>query len=360
MVARMAERSPVDVLLVSPGTTAGWRRVDADFAQLLRELGLTVATATTDFPIARHLRRTMPLTDLVEAAAMRRATTRALHRWNPRAIVYSSTQAPMLQPADRIRGAGVRFDALTTVNRPGPANALTHRLERRVLRLAGVLLPSGLDPARRLPTSDSRLPPAIALPLPIDPAPARARRPIALCYAGNPAKKGLDTIAAAWKRLSPPLDLVITGIDAAAGRRFLAERHVAEPAGAEWAGLVDAARFRELTASAELFVSASRFEDYGLAQLEALADGALLVTTPSAGPYEALPIAEQLAPSLVSNDLTAALRAALSMNEADREAYRARAREVLRPHSREEARRRVREGLLPILFPADGQPPTSN
>ena len=71
----MAERSLIDVLLVSPGTTAGWRRVDADFAQLLRELGLTVATATTAFPIARQLRRTMPLTDLVEAAAMRRTTS---------------------------------------------------------------------------------------------------------------------------------------------------------------------------------------------------------------------------------------------------------------------------------------------
>ncbi len=228
----MAERSTVDVLLVSPGTTAGWRRVDADFAQLLRELGLSVATATTDFPIARHLRRTMPLTDLAEAAAMRRAITRALRRWNPRAIVYSSMQAPMLQPADRIRGAGVRFDALTTVNRPGRANALTHRLERRVLRHRGRAAARGW--IRRRPTAGlptPRRPPAIALPLPIDPAPARARRPIVLCYAGNPDKKGLDMIAAAWKRLSPPLDLVVTGIDAGAGRRFLAERRVAEPAG---------------------------------------------------------------------------------------------------------------------------------
>src|SRR3954454_8935158 len=154
----MAERSRVDVLLVSPGTTAGWRMVDADFAGVLRDLGVSLAVATTDFRIVRHLRRTMALTDLVEAAAMRRATTRALRRWQPRAIVYSSTQAPMLQPAARIRGAGVRFDALATVNRPGWTNALTHALEGRVLRLAGVLLPSGLDPARRLPTADSGLP----------------------------------------------------------------------------------------------------------------------------------------------------------------------------------------------------------
>jgi hypothetical protein len=346
----MAERSRVDVLLVSPGTTAGWRRVDAGFAELLTELGLTVATASTDFRIARHFRRAMPLTDLAEAAAMRRATTRALRRWAPRAIVYSSTQAPMLQPAGRLRGAGVRFDALTTVNRPGWTNALTHALERRVLRLARVLLPSGLDPVARLPYPVSGGPSVVALPLPIDPAPPRDRRPVAVCYAGNPDKKGLDRIAAAWNRLSPSLALVVTGIDAAAGRRFLAERRVAEPADVEWAGLVSPERFRELTASAELFVSASRFEDYGLAQLEALADGALLVTTPSQGPYEALPIAEQLDARLVSRDLTAAIRVAQGMTEAERNAYRARARDFLRLHSKDELKRRVEQELLPQLL----------
>jgi hypothetical protein len=360
MVAPMAERSRIDVLLVSPGTTAGWRRVDADFAALLSELGLTVATASTDFRIARHFRRTMPLTDLAEAAAMRRATTAALRRWTPRAIVFSSTQAPMLQPAGRVRGAAVRFDALTTVNRPGWTNALTHRLERRVLRLAGVLLPSGLSPVSRLPSPVSGLPPVIALPLPIQPAPPRARQPIAVCYAGNPQKKGLDVIAATWNRVSPPLRLVVTGIDASAARRFLAERRVAEPQGeVEWAGAVAPSRFRELTASAQVFLSASRFEDYGLAQLEALADGALLVTTPSAGPYEALAPARELSPALVSGDLAAALRAAVAMPEPERERYRSRARELVRPYSKEELRRRVERELLPVLLPADRRLPTA-
>ena len=66
-------RTTVDVLLVSPGTTAGWRRLDAHAAAALRDLGLSVAVATSEFRIARHLRRTMQLTDLAEAAAMRRA-----------------------------------------------------------------------------------------------------------------------------------------------------------------------------------------------------------------------------------------------------------------------------------------------
>lgn len=351
----MAERLPVDVMLVSPGTTAGWRRVDADFARLLGDIGLSVAMATTDFRLARHLRRTVALTDLAEAAAMRHALTRALRHYRPRAIVYSSTQAPMLQPAARLRTAAVRFDALTVVNRPGRLNALQHRLERRALRRMTVLLPSGLDPARRIPAGF----PAqrtVALLLPIAPGPGGdERRPVALCYAGNPDKKGLDLIAQAWTLAAPEGHrLIVTGIEADAGRDFLHARGVPVPAGLDWAGAVSAAHFRELTATAEIFISASRFEDYGLAQLEAIADGALLATTPSPGPYEALPIAQELDNNLVAQDATptalaTTIKTALTLPEQARRTYRQKARELLEPYSEQELRRRIKEEVLPPL-----------
>ncbi len=69
--------------------------------------------------------------------------------------------------------------------------------------------------------------------------------------------------------------------------------------------------YRALLRRARVFVCAPRREDYGLAQLEALADGCLLVTTPAPGPYAALPIARALDPRLVAEDLAAALRTAL-------------------------------------------------
>src|ERR671923_1360960 len=53
----MPEPTPVDLLVVSPGTTAGWRRVDRELTELLHDLGLSTATATTDFRIAGRLRR---------------------------------------------------------------------------------------------------------------------------------------------------------------------------------------------------------------------------------------------------------------------------------------------------------------
>jgi glycosyltransferase involved in cell wall biosynthesis len=352
-------REQVDLLLVSPGTTAGWRRADAELADVLRELGVSVSVVRSDMRLARHLRRTMQLTDLAEAAAMRRALTRALRRTEPRAILYSTTQATMLQPARRLRGAAVRFDALAAVNRPGRANALQHRLERRALARAAMLLPWGLDPALRVPEQARRAVRVVALPVAIGTAPDAdgERDPIAIAYAGNPDKKGLELVAEAWRLAAPAgRRLVVTGIDAAAGRTYLRDRGVAEPSGLEWAGVLPEADHRALSARAEVYLSASRIEEYGVAQLEALADGALLVTAPSAGPYEALPLARRLEPALVASDrspaaLARALQAALQMPEEARASYRDRARELVAPYSREELRRRLERDVLPALLP---------
>jgi glycosyltransferase involved in cell wall biosynthesis len=200
----------------------------------------------------------------------------------------------------------------------------------------------------------------IGLPIPIRPVTdARPREPIVVTYAGNPDKKGLDLIARAW-RSAPPAGrrLVVTGIDAERGRGFLRDRGVSEPDGIEWAGRLDPERHLALVASAEAFVSASRYEDYGLAQLEALAAGTPLVTTESDGPYEALPLARNLEPALVAGDSTPetiaiALRAALQMPGPARAAYAERARELLAPHSEQELRRRVEEDVLPLLLSHD-------
>ena len=342
------------MLLVSPGTTAGWRRLDAHAAGALRDLGLSVAVAAGDFRVARHFRRGMQLTDLAEAAAMRHAVSRALRRHRPHAILYSGVQSTMLQPRSRLQHAGVRFDSLTAVNRPGRANALQHLLERRALRRVAVLLPAGLNAAP--PQIGDR--PVAKLPFPVVlPAAVPAERdPVVVFYAGNPEKKGLDVVARAWPDAAPgERRLVVTGIDAERGRAFLRARQASEPTGIEWAVNLAPDRHAELVARAEAYVSASRFEDYGIAQLEALASGTPLVTTPSRGGYEALAIARELEPALVARDsspqaLATALRAALEMPAAARAAYSERARELVAPYSEAEVRRRLEQDVIPLLL----------
>jgi hypothetical protein len=123
----------------------------------------------------------------------------------------------------------------------------------------------------------------------------------------------------------------------------------------EWAGILPPARYGELLGTASVFVSASRHEDYGLAQLEALGAGVTLVTGPASGPYPALALARSIDPRLVARDASAqaladALEVALGLPDVERARYAERARELLRPHSREELRGRLRDRVLPVLL----------
>ena len=96
-----------------------------------------------------------------------------------------------------------------------------------------------------------------------------------------------------------------------------------------------------------MFVCAPRREDFGIAQLEALADGCLLVTNAAPGPYAALPIARTLDPRLVGEDLAGSLLTALDDPATD---YAERARVALAPFRREAIDRLVARELLPRLL----------
>jgi glycosyltransferase involved in cell wall biosynthesis len=185
--------------------------------------------------------------------------------------------------------------------------------------------------------------------VPVERIPSETRDITALAYAGNPHKRGLELLAAAWRL---PGRLVVGGIEAAAGRAWLARHGVAEPPGLEWAGVIPRAEWLALLGRARLFVQASRFEDHGLAPLEALSAGARLVSVPTPGPYPALRMARALAPGLVAPERTAdALAEALAAGAAlDDPSYAERADALLAPHRPEALQRVVEERVLPRLL----------
>ena len=110
-------------------------------------------------------------------------------------------------------------------------------------------------------------------------------------------------------------------------------------------GRLDRADYRALLRRSRLFLCAARREDYGIAQLEALADGCVLVTTPSPGPYAALPLARDLDPRLVGPEL--AIRTAL---DDPLPGYAERAAAAVEPFSPAAVDRVVAEQLLPRLL----------
>jgi glycosyltransferase involved in cell wall biosynthesis len=320
--------SPPDVLLVSLGGTTGLREADEELAASLRRAGAEVEVAR-----ARPVRelRTFAAIELAWALSARRAASAALARSRPGAILYSSTTAALLAP----RPGAIRFDAPAAGNRPGRHGIWQRPVERRRFRHAQLLVPwsaGGLAEAPR-PRGE-----AVIVPVPVErsgPA-APARDIAAITYGANPEKKGLDRVLAAWRAARREgEELVVAGVD---GR--------SEP-GVRYAGALPREEYRALVRRARAFVTAPRREDYGIAQLEALADGAVLVTTPSPGPYAALPLARELDPRVVSGDLAAAIRTAL---DDPAPGYAERAAGTLTPWRREAVDAVVREQLLPRLL----------
>ena len=176
---------------------------------------------------------------------------------------------------------------------------------------------------------------------------APAERDIAaVTYAANPRKKGLDRVLAAWRSVRRPGErLAIAGIDREGLRANGIEAHDEQ---IDVVGTLAQRDYRALLRRARVFVCAPRREEYGLAQLEALAEGCRLVTTPAPGGYVALPIARELDARLVGEDLGAALRCALDASAGDD--YAARAAGLVAPFTVAAVDRIVAEQLLPRLW----------
>ena len=315
-----------DVLLVALGGTAGLRAADDALADSIRRAGASLALVRV--PRAREP-RTFALTDLAWAVPARRAAAAALRDARPRAVVYSSSTAALLWPEP----GAIRFDAPAAGNRPGRHGIWQRPLERRRFASAPMLLPWSDGALAEAPSPHG---PALVVPVPVERSGASGERDIAaITYGANPVKKGLDSVLAAWRAVRRSGEtLVVAGLGGS------------DADGVRYAGMVAWAGYRALLRRARVFVTAPRREDYGIAQLEALADGCVLVTTPSPGPYAALPVARELDPRLVGEDLAGAIRAAL---DAPSPGYAERAAAALRPWRREHVDRIVAEVLLPRL-----------
>lgn len=322
-----------DVLVVGLGSTFGLRAADEELAGSLRRAGATVELVFAARP--RDV-RTLMATDWTWATAARTAALTALARRRPGAVVYSTTTAALRWP---VPGA-IRFDAPAAANRPGRHGLWQRPLERRRLRQSPLLIPQS---SGALAEAGSPPTPALVLPVPVEPSgPGGNERDIAaLTYAANPVKKGLDLVLAAWRTARrPDEELVVAGL-----------RGPAEE-GVSYTGPLDPGVYRALLRRARVYVTAPRREDYGIAQLEALADGCRVVTTPAPGPYAALPLLQGgLGWVVPPHALRAALRSAL---DDDDPGYADRALTAIAPFRRAAADALVAEQLLPALLPASG------
>lgn len=320
------------MLVVSIGATSGWRAACTELSAAFARAGAHVQTVITGPtpPV-----RTFALTDLVQAWAARRACQHAVAKHDPAAIVYCSITAALLWPAP----GAVWLDSIAAENRPGRHGVWQRVIERRRLEQAPLVLTMSQTSLAPLHSRSD----VVVVPVPVQRSGLshEARDIAAITYAGDPEKRQLGLVLAAWKRARRGTEmLVVAGTDQARG-----------VPGVRAAGRLAPAEYRALLRRARVFVAAPRREDYGIAPLEALADGCLLVTTPAPGPYPALGLARQLDPRLVDDDLAAALRVALDDPLAG---YRDHAAELLAPFSPRAVDHTIAQRVLPRLLPGCG------
>ena len=286
-----------DVLLVSLGSTgraARGRRGAARRARARRRArrGRRRGAAAR----RAHARADRPRVGARGAGARR---ARALAEQRPRAVLYSTTTAALLWPAP----GAIRYDAPAAANRPGRHGIWQRPLERRRLRAGAAARPVGGRHARRDAARRTRRRSS-----------SRSRSSRRLRPARGRARHRRDHL-----RRRTRTRRASTACSPRGPRRAARARSSSSPApsrvpaapGVRYAGRLPPDEYRALLRRARVFVTAPRREDYGIAQLEALADGCALVTTAAPGPYAALPLARALDPRLVVEPDAAALAAAL-------------------------------------------------
>jgi glycosyltransferase involved in cell wall biosynthesis len=331
------EGRPPEIVIVSVTSTTGWGNAARQLAASLSAAGARVGIAETG--VVPEV-RTFMATDLVQALAARRTAAATLAAHRPRALIYCSVTAALLWPAP----GAIWLDAIAAENRPGRHGIWQRRVELRRIAAAPLVMTMAADSLAPIDPRDR--PASVVVPVAIDAsgtvAPEAVRDVDVLAYAGDPVKRRLDFILASWRQARRDGErLVVTGIDRQAAG-------VDAQDGVEFTGRVAPAEFRALLRRARVFVTAPRREDFGITALEALADGAIVVTTPAPGPYPARALARALDPRLVTDDIATALRQAL---DDPLNGYAERAALLVQPFGLSSVSATLRERVLPRLLP---------
>jgi glycosyltransferase involved in cell wall biosynthesis len=132
---------------------------------------------------------------------------------------------------------------------------------------------------------------------------------ISYCSKGMMRRKGLDILIKAWNMVGFDKRLIVTGVDMESASNFLGDMSLKIPSNVEFTGMLSHDDYLKTLAASSFFISASRWEDFGIAVLEALSLGKPVVSTPTIGPSELLRDIDEnlISPSFSPGDLASSI-----------------------------------------------------
>ena len=280
----------IDYLIVAENSTAGQKAYNNQRKRMLEELGYSVESVSFSIPTVR-----LTLDFLRVAYVYKKNLEQYLKGVKPEVIEFYCPATIILQNKKIIEKYKTiaSFDLPFGVNIWHFGSTILHHLENKSYHDVDLILSLTKYGKRFLidkyGIEEEKI---IRIPYTLHPNEMVykiADDGFAISYCSKEMRrKGLDILIKAWIMLHENKKLVVTGVNKEDAVLYLKKKSIKIPDNIEFAGVMTREGYLSKLARSGFYISAARFEDFGIAVLEALSYGKPVAATPTFGPSEFL------------------------------------------------------------------------
>ena len=280
----------IDYLIVAENSTAGQKAYNNQRKRMLEELGYSVELISFSIPTVR-----LTLDFLRVAYVYKKNLEEYLKGVKPEVIEFYCPATIILQNKKMIKKYKTiaSFDLPFGVNIWHFGSSILHHLENKSYHDVELILSLTKYGKRFLidkyGIEEEKI---IRIPYTLHPDEMGykiADDGFAISYCSREMRrKGLDILVKAWSMIHENKKLVVTGVNKEDAVLYLKKKSIKIPDNIEFAGVMTRAGYLSKLARSGFYISPARFEDFGIAVLEALSYGKPVASTPTIGPSEFL------------------------------------------------------------------------
>jgi glycosyltransferase involved in cell wall biosynthesis len=280
----------IDYLVVAENSSAGQKMYNNQRKRMLEELGYSVELISFSIPTVR-----ITLDFLRVAYAYKKHLEEYLKGAKPEVIEFCCPATIILQNKKMIKKYKtiVSFDLPFGVNVCHFCSTILHYLEKKKYHDVDMVI-SWTRYGKQFLTDKYEIEEEKIIQIPYTLHPDEVEYKIAddgfaISYCSKEMRrKGLDILVKAWGMHHKNKKLVVAGVNGEDGAFYLKKKKVKIPHNIELVGMLRREEYLSMLAKSSFFISAARFEDFGIAILEALSYGKPVAATPTIGPSEFL------------------------------------------------------------------------